>query len=188
MLGGRPSKEMSYLKLFLAGTAEITCCMSTTDTCIILSHWVVWLATPWTIACQVPLPMGFSSQEYWSRLPFPSPGDIPNPGIEPAYPPTPALAGILFTTEPPEKPGHSLRLHHCAALSQKPWEWGRLVGEDGRHFFQWVLFCYWSGKNGVLKSVQISKKNATNKYLNWNYTLEESIFLFLCLRWFHWAP
>ena len=43
------------------------------------------LETPWTVACQAPLPMGFSSQEYWSGLPlpFPSPGDLPDPGIEP---------------------------------------------------------------------------------------------------------
>ena len=62
------------------------------------------LATPWTLACQTPLSVGFSSQEYWSRLPFHSPGHIPNPGTEPVSLPTPALAGILFTPEPPEKP------------------------------------------------------------------------------------
>ena len=45
--------------------------------------------------------MGFPRQEYWSRLPFPSPGDLPNLGIEPA---SPALADRFFTTEPPEKP------------------------------------------------------------------------------------
>ena len=44
------------------------------------------LATPWTVACQVPLSMGFSRQEYWSGLPFPSPGDLPDPGIEPGSP------------------------------------------------------------------------------------------------------
>ena len=38
--------------------------------------------TPWTVACQVPLPMGFPRQEYWSGLPFPSPGDLPDPGME----------------------------------------------------------------------------------------------------------
>ena len=43
-------------------------------------------ATPWTVAYQAPLSMGFSRQEYWSGLPFPSPGDIPNPGIEPGSP------------------------------------------------------------------------------------------------------
>ena len=42
--------------------------------------------TPWTVAHQAPLLMGFSRQEYWSRLPFPSPGDLPNPGTEPATP------------------------------------------------------------------------------------------------------
>ena len=44
------------------------------------------LVTPWTVACQAPLSMGFSRQEYWSGLPFPSPGDLPDPGIEPASP------------------------------------------------------------------------------------------------------
>ena len=42
--------------------------------------------TPWTVAHQAPLPMGFSRQEYWSGLPFPSPGDLPDPGIEPRSP------------------------------------------------------------------------------------------------------
>ena len=42
-------------------------------------------ATPWTVAHQAPLSMGFSRQEYWSGLPFPSPGDLPNPGIELPY-------------------------------------------------------------------------------------------------------
>ena len=44
------------------------------------------LATPWTVTRQAPLSMGFSRQEYWSELPFPSPGDLPNPGIEPRSP------------------------------------------------------------------------------------------------------
>ena len=43
-------------------------------------------ATPWTVACQAPLSMGFSRQDYWSGLPFPSSGDLPNPGIEPRSP------------------------------------------------------------------------------------------------------
>ena len=58
-------------------------------------------ATPWTIACQAPLPIGFPRQEFWNGLPFPSPRDSPNLGIEPT---SPALAGKFFTTEPPEKP------------------------------------------------------------------------------------
>ena len=57
--------------------------------------------TPWIVAYQVPLSMGFPRQEYWSGLPFPSPGDLPDPGIEPE---SPALAGRFFTAEPPGKP------------------------------------------------------------------------------------
>ena len=61
----------------------------------------VWLsATPWTVAHQAPLSMGFTRQEYWSRLPFPSSGNLPDPGIEPA---SPSLAGRFFTTEPSGK-------------------------------------------------------------------------------------
>ena len=56
------------------------------------------LATLWTVACQAPLSMGFSRQEYWSGLPFPSPGDLPDPGIEPTSLASPALAGRFFTT------------------------------------------------------------------------------------------
>ena len=57
--------------------------------------------TPWTIAQQAPLSMGFSGQKYWNGLTFPSPGDLSNPGIELV---SPALAGRFFTTEPPGKP------------------------------------------------------------------------------------
>ena len=59
--------------------------------------------TLWIVARQAPLSMGFSRQEYWSELPFPSPGNLPNPGIEPMSLVSPALAGGLFITEPPEK-------------------------------------------------------------------------------------
>ena len=57
--------------------------------------------TPWTVAHQAPLPMEFSRQEYWSGLPFSSPGDLPNPGIKPA---SPALQADSFTVEPAGKP------------------------------------------------------------------------------------
>ena len=52
-------------------------------------------------ACQVPLSMEFSRQEYWSKLPFPTLGDLPDPGIKLVSLPTPVLAGQFFTTEPP---------------------------------------------------------------------------------------
>ena len=65
----------------------------------------VWLfATLWTVAHQVPLSMGFPRQEYWSRLPFPPPGDLSNPGIEPMSLTSPVLASRFFTTAPPAKP------------------------------------------------------------------------------------
>ena len=54
----------------------------------------------WTVACQAPLSVGFFRQEYWSGLPFPSPGDLHDPGVEPQ---SLALAGEFFTTEPPGK-------------------------------------------------------------------------------------
>ena len=58
------------------------------------------LVTPWTVACQTPLSMEFSRQEYWSELPFPTLGDLPDPGIKPV---SPALAGSFLTTAPPGK-------------------------------------------------------------------------------------
>ena len=62
-----------------------------------LSH-VQLFVTPWTVAYQAPRSMGFSRQEYWSGLPFPSPGDLPDPETEPTSLMSPALAGGFFTT------------------------------------------------------------------------------------------
>ena len=63
-----------------------------------LSHFscVQLFATPWTVAHQAPLSMGFSRQEYWSGLPFPSPGDLPDPAIEPQ---SPTLQADSLSTE-----------------------------------------------------------------------------------------
>ena len=58
-------------------------------------------ATPWTVACWAPLSMEFSRQEYWSGMPFPSPGDLLNPGIELG---SPALQADSLPSEPPGKP------------------------------------------------------------------------------------
>ena len=77
------------------------------------NHYVVWVCklshvrlfpTLWTVAHQDSLSVGFPRQGYSWELPFPSPGDIPNPGVEPTSPVSPALAGGFFTTEPPGKP------------------------------------------------------------------------------------
>ena len=65
-----------------------------------LSHFscVQLFAILWTVVYQAPLSMGFSRQEYWGGLLFPNPGDLPDPGIKPMSPVSPALAGGVFTT------------------------------------------------------------------------------------------
>ena len=63
------------------------------------------LGIQWTIAGQAPLSMGFSRQEYWTGLPFPSPGDLPDSGIKPR---SPALQAGSLLSEPPEKPMNTL--------------------------------------------------------------------------------
>ena len=68
-------------------------------------------ATPWTIACQAPLSMEFSRQKYWSRFPFPSPKDLPNPGIKPG---STTLQACSLLSEPPGKPKRTLRPKHCS--------------------------------------------------------------------------
>ena len=75
-------------------TVSDCCCCLAAQLCPILCN-------PRAVACQASLSMGFPRQEYWSGLPFPSPGDFPDPGIEPA---SPALTGGFFATEPPGKP------------------------------------------------------------------------------------
>ena len=73
-------------------------CASESEKCQSLS----WLCvTPWTVAHQAPLSMGFSRQEYWSGLPWPPPGDLPNPGMEPG---SPAWQMDSLPSEPPGKP------------------------------------------------------------------------------------
>ena len=69
--------------------------------CVCSFSLVLLSETPWTVTRQAPLPVGFSRQEYWSRLPFPLPGYFPDPEIEPK---SPALAGRFPTTEPPRNP------------------------------------------------------------------------------------
>ena len=71
-------------------------------TLLLFSHYVTSnsFATPWTVAQQASLSMRFPRQEYWNGLSFPSPEDLPNPGIDPG---SPALTGRFFTTESPGK-------------------------------------------------------------------------------------
>ena len=69
--------------------------------CVCCAQLRLTLCDPWTVARQAPLSMGFSRQDYWSGLPFPPLGDLPNLGIKPE---SPALVAGLFTTEPSGKP------------------------------------------------------------------------------------
>jgi len=81
-------------------------------------------ATLWTVTHQVPLSMGFTRQEYWSGLPFPSPGDLPNSGIEPRSLTSPAKQEILGSTaEPGRSPGEG---------NGKPLEWSCLEKSHGQ--------------------------------------------------------
>ena len=66
--------------------------------CVCVSFSCV-LVPLWTVTCQAPLSKGFPRQEYWRGLPFPPPGDLPNPGIKPVSSESPVLAGGFFTTE-----------------------------------------------------------------------------------------
>ena len=90
-LGSKPNFVINFLHLKIRQTFEWVKSLSR-----------VWLfATLWTVAYQASLSMGFSRQEYWSGLSFPSPGDLPNPGIEPG---SPSLEADALTSEPPGKP------------------------------------------------------------------------------------
>ena len=104
----------------------------------LLSH-IQLFATPWTVAYQASPSMGFSRQEYWSRLPFPSPGDLPDPGMEPGSPP---LQADALPSELPEKPKHI----NFSIMKQRQeigfliWQWlytqaglGRKVGKLQQH-------------------------------------------------------
>ena len=83
--------------------------------------------TPWTVACQVPLSMEFSRQEYWSGLLFSSPRDLPDSGIKPAFP---AIAGGFFTMEPPGQPIYVI----SGLLFVFPLYWGLPYSSESKEF------------------------------------------------------
>ena len=88
-----------WLSLFSVRLKLSQHCLLTGYACVL--SCVLLFATLWTVTCPAPLSMGFSRQEYWSGLPFPPPGDLPDPGFEPA---SPTFAGRYFTAEPLGKP------------------------------------------------------------------------------------
>ena len=89
-----PSKAVIFLQALFCMAFPHPVCL-----CVLSCFSRVWLyVTLWTVAHQAPLSIGFSRQEYWSGLPFPPPGNLPNPGIEPTSLASLALTGRFFTT------------------------------------------------------------------------------------------
>ena len=104
-----------------------------------LSHFshVLFFATLWTIAHQAPLSMEFPRQEYWSALPFPSPGDLPDPGINPT---SPSLQADSLSAEPSECLAYSLHPVHTGWMSV----WRPIKGlqaHQGAAILNWTSCC-----------------------------------------------
>ena len=93
-------------------------------------------ATLWTITYQAPPSMGFSRQEYWSGLPFPSPGDLPDPGIEPR---SPALQANALTSEPPGKPKGLSRVFSSTTVQKHQFFGTQLSSQSNSHIHTWLL-------------------------------------------------
>ena len=107
------------------------------------------LCDPWTVAHQAPPSMGFSRQEYWRGLPFPSPGDLPNPGMKPR---SPTLQAYALTSAPPGKPigVGSLSLLQGIFMTQESnqgllhctWILYQLSYEGSLYWYEWYLLLY----------------------------------------------
>ena len=91
-----PALQVDSLSLSHQGSPQT----QYSDTNMLVAQCVWLFKSPWAVAYQVPLSMGFSRQEYWSGLPFPSPGDLPNPGIE--------TGSLALQPEPPSEPLYHL--------------------------------------------------------------------------------
>ena len=138
--------------------------------CMIATQSCPTLGTPWTIACQDPLSMGLSWQEYWSGLPFPPPGDPPDPEIQPMSPAAPVLAGGLLNHWATGKP-HGTYIQWNITQPQKERNWVTCSDVDGSrgchtewskserekqisnsayrwNLEQWYWWIYLQGRNG----------------------------------------
>ena len=114
-------------------------------------------ATPWTAAYQAPLSMGFSRQEYWSGVPFPPPGDLLDPGIEPESPVSLALSGRFSTTETYGKPPVEV------LWSQKS-EWKETVMIRNTQKIFWLYFSLVTLSEARLKSPCIEIKSFSGHF------------------------
>ena len=108
-----------------------------------LSH-VQLFVTPWTVVCQAPLSSEVSRQKYWSGLPFPTPGDLLDPGIKPASPVSYAFVSGFFTTGPPRKP-YSLLYLFCK-VKGKVTQCPTLVTPCTIQSMEFSRPVYWSGQ------------------------------------------
>ena len=107
------------------------------NTCLYFSLRFVWLfVTPWAVARQASLSMGFSRQEYWRGLPFPSPGDLTHPGIEPG---SPTLQADSLPSEPPEKPEVYNNLTHTEQWNQSRWNWIHNLQSSVQNKNKWLF-------------------------------------------------
>ena len=120
--------------------------------CVLLSRAGLFV-TPWTVARQAPLSMGFSRQEYWSGLPFPSPGDLLDPGIEPR---SPSLQADSLPPEPAGKPKiHESESRSVVSKSLQPY--GCTVhGILQARKLQWVAFPFSRGSSKPRVQTQVS--------------------------------
>ena len=122
---------------------------------MLVAQLCLTLCDPQTVACQGPLSMGFSRQEYWSGLPFPSPGDLPNPGTKLA---SPALAGSFFTTEP-----HwgEWKWKSCSVMSDSATSWTVAHQAPVHEIFQarileWVAIAFSRGSSQPRDGTRVS--------------------------------
>ena len=136
------------------------------------SH-VLLFATLWTLDHQAPLSMGFSRQEYWSGLPCPPPGDLPNPGIELMSLTSPALAGRFFTTsttwETLDITAFNF-LHYMLIEGRRrrgDRRWDGWMASPTRWTWVWARSgsWWWTGQPDVLQSM--GSQRATTEPLNW---------------------
>ena len=124
-----------------------------------LSH-IQLFVTPWTVAHEAPLSMGFFSQEYQNKLPFPAPGYLSNPGIEPA---SPALAGRFFTTVPPGKTSQKRRGESFSIFER------RILGQ-----WSYTSTCLWkcSWKHSLTNKTKSTHTLWAYTIIQFSYTIQ----------------
>ena len=114
--------------------------------CAKLLQSYLLFAILWNLAYQTPLSLGLSRQEYWSWLPFPLPGDLPNPWIKPTSPVSPALVGRFFTTETLGKPYIYIINHNIT---------GATTSKVAMNMYIQVFMCTFSFLQGKCPEVQL---------------------------------